>query len=174
MRPCVCGAGQKECVNKDAPRVKKAKQKRSEVKHQKWRAELAKQEADKKAGRIYATGVATLGDVAVADKDHTNGPKRRSVGCRCGSSSHQRTSHSDCPMNKKNKAVVACTEPASNPPVAESVMTATTPEAKPAQPKTDIQLTLDWDILDPNLPGDSSDDGEDDDLMPGSAKQDKK
>ena len=43
-----------------------------------------------------------------------------------------------------------------------------------AGPKTNLQLTLDWDILDPNLPGGSSDGGEDDDLMPRSAIQDKK
>lgn len=76
------------------------KVKRNKVKNEKLRSELQKEAQDKKNGLTYESGIALEdGKAAAAATSKSNA----SAGCKCGSFTHKRTSHKDCPLNSKNK-----------------------------------------------------------------------
>jgi hypothetical protein len=75
---------------------------------------VKKLEVDKKAGRTYSTAVGV--DEFDVETEEIGAPMKMcavSKICRCGSTSHKRTSHRDCLLNKKNvlseKAITSCT-----------------------------------------------------------------
>ena len=81
--------------------------KRNVVKTEKLRADLQKQEQDRRKGLTYQSNIAMEDDGGVLESQNpsvspTVIPASASKPCKCGSLEHRRTSHKDCPHNKNN------------------------------------------------------------------------
>ena len=94
----------RDSLNRMNKKKKTTKRLRAQVKNERWRAEVKKLEVDKRAGRTYSSAVGV--DEGDPDTGGVSGePRKPRKGlkiCRCGSTKHQRTSHRECPLNKKN------------------------------------------------------------------------
>jgi hypothetical protein len=113
---------------KISTKVKRSKQ------HQKQREEVFQDRTDKS----YGTGVGLT--AGMSKKREVEGDIAGGQGCKCGSTTHKRTTHRDCPLRKevvrKTSTTTTTNPPASTAPLPPS--TSSNPPATPAPLPSDM------------------------------------